>query len=401
MEDAPTPRNVTALTVFVAFLRQGLTAFGGPTAHLAYFRAEFVERRRWLSEAAFADLLALCHVLPGQASSQLGIAIGLRMAGVSGALAAFAGFTLPAAVAMIALARLAPLLTVHLGPGWLHGLQVAAAAVVLQAVIQMARTLAVGPVRAGLAIGAALGLIIAQGPVAHLMVLAAGGAFGMALLRETDPDPPRDDQPPVVDTGSANVALGLFALLLVGLPIAASLLANPGLGMAGVFYRTGAMVFGGGHVVMPLLEREVVERGWLDAQTFVAGYGLLQALPGPLFGFAGYVGAAQTYGPGGIVGGLIALLAISMPGLLLVVGVMPHWDRLKHNGWARGVSAGLGAAVVGLLAAALWDPVLMIAVRRPADWALVAAAYVFLAIARAPPWMVVIGFAVATAVFLP
>ena len=204
MEDAPTPRNVTALTVFVAFLRQGLTAFGGPTAHLAYFRAEFVERRRWLSEAAFADLLALCHVLPGQASSQLGIAIGLRMAGVSGALAAFAGFTLPAAVAMIALARLAPLLTVHLGPGWLHGLQVAAAAVVLQAVIQMARTLAVGPVRAGLAIGAALGLIIAQGPVAHLMVLAAGGAFGMALLRETDPDPPRDDQPPVVDTGSAT-----------------------------------------------------------------------------------------------------------------------------------------------------------------------------------------------------
>ena len=401
MEDTPTPRTVTALTVFLAFLRQGLTAFGGPTAHLGYFRTEFVERRRWLPETAFADLLALCHVLPGPASSQLGMAIGLRMAGLPGALAAFAGFTLPAAVAMIALAGLAPLLTVHIGNGWLHGLQVAAAAVILQALIQMARTLAVGPVRAGLAIGAALGLIIAQGPVAQLMVLAAGGVFGLALLRDTDPDRALDDPTPVVNTGGANIALGLFALLLVGLPIAASLLANPGLGMAGVFYRTGAMVFGGGHVVMPLLEREVVERGWLDAQTFVTGYGLVQALPGPLFSFAGYVGAAQTYGPGGIAGGLIALFAIFMPGLLLVVGVMPHWDRLKQQSWARGVSAGLGAAVVGLLAAALWDPVLMIAVRRPADWALVAAAYVFLAIARAPPWLVVIGFAVATAVFLP
>jgi len=401
MEEAPTPRTVTALTVFLAFLRQGLTAFGGPTAHLGYFRTEFVERRRWLPETAFADLLALCHILPGPASSQLGMAIGLRMAGLPGALAAFAGFTLPAAVVMIALAGLAPLLTVHIGNGWLHGLQVAAAAVVAQAVVQMARTLAVGPVRAGLAIGATLGLIIAQGPVAQLMVLAAGGVFGLALLRTPDPLSASDDPAPAVDTGGANVALGLFALLLVGLPVAASLLANPGLGMAGVFYRTGAMVFGGGHVVMPLLEREVVERGWLDAQTFVTGYGLVQALPGPLFSFAGYVGAAQTYGPGGIAGGLIALFAIFMPGLLLVVGVMPHWDRLKHQGWARGVSAGIGATVVGLLAAALWDPVLMTAVRRPADWALVAAAYVFLAIAKAPPWMVVIGFAVATAVFLP
>ncbi len=401
MEDAPTPRTETALTVFLAFLRQGLTAFGGSTAHLGYFRAEFVERRRWLSETAFADLLALCHVLPGQASSQLGMAIGLRMAGLPGALAAFAGFTLPAAIVMIALAGLAPLLSVHIGTGWLHGLQVAAAAVVLQAVIQMARTLAVGPVRAGLAIGATLGLILAQGPVAQLAVLAAGGVFGLALLRDTDPDRAPDDPKPVVDTGGANIALGLFALLLVGLPIAASLLANPGLGMAGVFYRAGAMVFGDSHVVLPLLEREVVERGWLDAQRFVTGYGLVQALPGPLFSFAGYVGAAQTYGPGGIVGGLIALFAIFMPGLLLVVGVMPHWDRLRHQGWARGLSAGLGATVVGLLAAALWDPVLMMAVHRPADWALVAAAYVFLAIARAPPWLVVIGFAVATAVFLP
>lgn len=401
MEDAPTPRPVTALAVFLAFLRQGMTAFGGPTAHLGYFRSEFVERRRWLSETAFVDLVALCHVIPGQASSQVGMAIGLRMAGVPGALAAFAGFTAPAAVAMIALAVLAPLLTGHIGNGWLHGVQVAAAAVVLQALIQMARTLAFGPVRAGLAIGAMLGLFIAQGPMVQFMVLAAGGAFGLALLRDPRSDTAPDERPPVVDAGNANVALGLFVLLLVGLPIGASLLANPGLGMASVFYRTGAMVFGDGHVVMPLLVREVVERGWLDAETFVSSYGMVQALPGPLFSFAGYVGAAQTYGPGGIAGGLIALFAIFMPGLLLVVGVVPHWERLKHQSWARGLSAGLGATVVGLLAAALWDPVLITAVHRPADWALVAAAYVFLAIARIPAWVVVIGFAVATAVFLP
>ena len=401
MDDAQPTRTVTALEVFLAFLRQGLTAFGGPTAHLGYFRRDFVEKRGWLSEAAYADLLALCHVLPGSASSQLGMAIGMRQAGLAGALAAFAGFTLPAAVLMIAFARYAPEITARVGGGWLHGLMIAAAAVVLQAVIQMARTLAVGPVRAGLAIGAALGLVIAQSPVAQITVLAAGGLFGLAWLRGDGPEPALDDPAPTVDIQSAVIALGLFVLLLIGLPILANLLANPGLGLASVFYRTGSLVFGGGHVVLPLLEREVVARGWLDPQTFLTGYGLVQALPGPLFSFAGYLGAAQRYGPGGVTGGLIALFAIFLPGLLLVTGVLPFWDRLKRQAWARGLAAGVGATVVGVLAAALWDPVLMAAVRRPADWALVAAAYVFLQIAKAPPWLVVIGFAAATAVFLP
>lgn len=400
MDDAQPVRTVTALEVFLAFLRQGLTAFGGPVAHLAYFRREFVERRKWLSEAAFADLLALCHFLPGPASSQMGMAIGLRQAGLAGALAAFAGFTLPAAMAMLAFAEIAPELMFRFGDGWLHGLKIAAAAVVLQAVVQMARTLAVGPVRAGMAIGAALGLVLVQSPVAQVMAILAGGLFGFALLRDAAANAPADDVADTVDRQSAIVALGLFVLLLVGLPILASLLQNPGLGLASVFYRIGSLVFGGGHVVLPLIEREVVDRGWLNADAFLVGYGAVQALTGPLFSVAGYVGAAQTYGPRGVVGGLIALFAIFLPSLLLVVGALPFWDRLKREGWARGALAGVGATVVGVLAAALWDPVLMTAIHRPADWALLAAAFVFLQVAKLPPWLVVIGFAVATGIFL-
>lgn len=400
MDDAQPVRTVTALDVFLAFLRQGLTAFGGPVAHIGYFRREFVERRGWISESAFADLLALCHFLPGPASSQMGMAIGLRQAGLAGAMAAFAGFTLPAAVAMLAFAEFAPELMFRFGDGWIHGLKIAAAAVVLQAVVQMARTLAVGPIRAGMAIGAALGLVVAQSPVAQVMAIVAGGLFGFAMLRGETADAPPDDAIEMVDTRSALAALAIFAGLLVGLPVLAAVLQNPGLGLASVFYRTGSLVFGGGHVVLPLLEREVVDRGWMNQEAFLMGYGAVQALPGPLFSFAGYVGAAQTYGPRGVVGGLIALFAIFLPSLLLITGVLPFWDRLKREGWARGVLAGVGATVVGVLAASLWDPVLLTTIKRPADWALLAAAFVFLHVAKLPPWLVVIGFAVATGVFL-
>jgi chromate transporter len=402
MDAAPTAKAVTPLDVFLAFLRQGLTAFGGPVAHLGYFRREFVERRGWISEAAFADLLALCHFLPGPASSQMGMAIGLRQAGLAGALAAFAGFTLPAAVAMLAFAEFAPQLRGLIGDGWMHGLQVAAAAVVAQAVVQMARTLARGPIRGGLAIGAAVGLLLVrQSAAAQVAALAVGGLFGLALLREEARGPDAADAIETVDRDSALIALGLFAALLVALPFLAAWLHNPGLGLASVFYRIGALVFGGGHVVLPLMEREVVLRGWLDQDSFLAGYGFVQALPGPLFSVAGYVGATQSYGPTGIVGGLIALFAIFLPSLLLVVGVLPFWDQLKREGWARGLVGGVGATVVGVLAAALWDPVLMTAVRVRGDWFLVVAAFVFLQIAKAPPWLVVLGFAAATGFFLP
>ncbi len=399
MDAAQPAKAVSALDVFLAFLKQGLTAFGGPVAHLGYFRREFVERRGWVSEAAYADLIALAHFLPGPASSQVGMAIGLRQAGALGALAAFVGFTLPAAVAMIAFALVSPGLMLRYGDGWLHGLKIAAAAVVLQALIQMARTLAIGPIRAGMAIGAGVGLFLVQGAAAQIAALAAGGLFGLAFLRDL-PGETAPDSDAGLETHGALTALGLFAALLVGLPLLASLLQNPGLGLASVFYRTGALVFGGGHVVLPLLEREIVDRGWLDQETFLAGYGAVQALPGPLFSFAGFVGAAQRYGPGGVVGGLIAVFSIFLPSLLLVAGVLPFWDRLKREGWARGLVAGVGATVVGVLAAALWDPVLIETIRRPADWALFAGAFIFLAVAKLPPWLVVVGFAVATGVFL-
>lgn len=400
MDAAPPLRAISALDVFLAFLRQGLTAFGGPVAHLGYFRREFVEKRGWLSEAAYADLLALCHFLPGPASSQVGMAIGLRQAGLTGALAAFAGFTLPSALLMLAFAEAAPQISARFGTAWIHGLKVAVAAVVLQAVVQMARSMAVGPIRAGLAIGAGMGLIFVQGPAAQIATLAAGAVFGMALLRNDAPPSSPDEAGGMVDTPSALFALALFALLLVGLPLLASLLQNTGLGLASVFYRTGSLVFGGGHVVLPLLEREIVDRRWLDHEAFLAGYGVAQALPGPLFSFAAFVGARQTYGPSGVTGGLIALFAIYLPSLLLITGVLPFWDRLKREGWARGLMAGVCATVVGVLAAALWDPVLSDTVRHPADWALVIAAFVFLQVAKLPPWLVVIGFALATGLLL-
>lgn len=400
MDDTPTPPR-RAAEVFLAFLVQGLTAFGGPVAHLGYFRREYVERRAWLSEAAFADLLALSQFLPGPASSQLGMAIGLRRAGYAGLLAAWVGFTLPAAAIMIGLAYLAPYLSAAWGEGWLHGLKIAAAAVVLQALVAMARTLAVGPIRAGMAIGAAAGLIIAQGPVAQILALCAGAVFGLAMLRdEPVPAIPDDAATHKVPPAAAAGALVAFALLLGLLPFLAASLQNPTLGLASVFYRTGALVFGGGHVVLPLLQSEVVGRGWLDQDTFLAGYGAAQALPGPLFSFAGFVGAAQGVAPGGWPGGLVALAAIFLPSLLLVVGVLPFWDRLKGRPAARGALAGVNAVVVGVLAAALWSPMLTSAIGRPADWALLAAAFVFLAVARLPPWLVVIGFSAATGLLL-
>jgi chromate transporter len=401
MEAAQPMRAVTALDVFVAFLKQGLTAFGGPAAHLGYFRREFVERRGWISESAFADLIALCHFLPGPASSQLGMAIGLRQAGLAGALAAFAGFTLPAAAAMIAFAEFSPQITARVGDGWVHGVKVAAAAVVLQAVVQMASALAAGPVRAGMALGAGAGLVLVDGPVAQISAIVAGGVFGFFLLRDVSPEPSGDRAESAVDPQSALVALGIFAALLVGLPLLAALLENRGLALAAVFYRTGSLVFGGGHVVLPLLQTEVVDRGWLGLDAFLAGYGVVQALPGPLFSFAGFVGASQDFGPGGLTGGLIALFAIFLPGLLVLVGVAPFWERLRHVPQARGAVAGVGAVVVGVLAAVLWNPVLPAAVQRPSDWALVLAAFIFLHVAKAPPWLVVIGFGLAMAVFWP
>jgi chromate transporter len=265
----------------------------------------------------------------------------------------------------------------------------------------MARSLAVGPIRGGMAIGATAGLLIAHGPVAQILALAAGALFGLAFLSETAPAELDDPATHQVSRGVSLTALAVFALLLGLLPFLAAWLNSPALGVASVFYRTGALVFGGGHVVLPLLQTEVVGRGWLDLDTFLAGYGAAQALPGPLFSFAGFVGAAQGVGPDGWRGGLLAIAAIFAPSLLLVLGVLPFWDRLKRRPSARGALAGVNAVVVGILAAALWNPVLSNAIERPSDWLLAGGAFVFLAVARMPPWLVVLGFAAAMGLFRP
>ena len=397
MDETPPPRRT--LEVFLAFLAQGLTAFGGPVAHIGYFRRDFVEKRRWLSEAAFADLLALAQFLPGPASSQLGMAIGLRRAGYAGLAAAWVGFTLPAGAAMIGLAYLTPSLEPGWGDGVLHGLKLAAAAIVAQAVVAMARSLAIGPIRAGMAIGAALGLLIVHGAVAQILALVAGGIFGFAFLREAVAAEPDDPATQTVSPAVSGAALTVFILLLGVLPFLAVWLGDPSLALASVFYRAGALVFGGGPVVLPVLQQEIVRPGWLDQDSFLAGYGAVQALPGPLFSFAGFVGAAQGIAPGGWRGGLVALVAIFLPSVLLVLGVLPFWDRLKRHAEVRGAVSGVNATVVGVLAAALWNPVLTTAIQRPSDWLLLLAAYVFLTVAKLPPWLVVIAFAVTVGLF--
>jgi chromate transporter len=402
MDETPPPDGAgSPAEVFAAFFRQGLTAFGGSLAHIAYFRREFVERRAWVDERAFADFLAMAQVTPGPASSALAMAIGLRRAGPVGLVAAWLGFLAPGAAAMVGFALLLPMLDFGWGDGVLHGLKLAAAAVVAQALVAMSRTLAAGPIRAGIALGAAAGLIIAHGPVPQVLALSAGALFGLFFLQAHAPDVPDDPASRSTPQELSIAALAAFALALGVLPFLAARLDDPTLGLASVVYRAGALAFGDGQGLLPLLNAEVVGRGWLERDAFLAGYGAVQALPGPPIAFAGFVGAAQEAAPSGWASGVIAVLAVSAPGALLVLGLSPFWDALKRRPAALGALAGVNAVTVGLLAAALWNPVLSGAIERPSDWLLAAGAFVFLAVARLPPWLVVVGFAAAVGLFHP
>lgn len=383
-------RTRGVLEVFLVATRLGLTSFGGPVAHIAYFRAEYVERRRWLGDQEFADLTGLCQLLPGPASSQLGFAVGLARARLPGGIAAWLGFTLPSAVALVALALLGG---GDLGTqGWVAGLKVVAVAVVAQAVWAMARTSVVDWRRAALAIGAAATLLLWESTLAQLVVIAAAGGLGALVV-----DPRRLAAPAQRDLGVSRrlgaVSLCLFLALLVGLPVARQVSESQTVAMTDSYYRSGALVFGGGHVVLPLLEREVVPTGWVDEEDFVAGYGAAQAVPGPLFTFAAYLGAAQTRNPDGVVGAATALGAVFLPGLLLVVGVMPFWHRLRLRPRVLPALAGVNAAVVGVLAAALYDPVLTSAIGGARHLAIALLALAALAVWRAPPWAVVVACA--------
>jgi len=379
----------TAAAVFLAFLRLGLTSFGGPVAHLGYFHDEFVVRRKWLDERTYADLVALCQFLPGPASSQVGIGVGLSRAGLPGAVAAWIAFTMPSAIALILFGYGVTELDDAVGSGALHGLKVVAVAVVAQAVWTMATKLCPDAKRATLAALATIGVLAVPSAFAQAGAIVIGGLVGWAVLRA---DTPTDhvDLGVRVSRGVAIAALALFFAGLIGLPVLASAYPSQTMAMVDSFYRSGSLVFGGGHVVLPLLQSEVVPNGWVSNDAFLAGYGAAQAVPGPLFTFAAYLGTVMTGAPNGIVGGLICLLAIFASSFLLVIGAMPFWDAFRRVGAVRNALLGVNAVVVGLLLAALYDPVWTSAILSAADFGLALAAFTLLVFWKTPPWLVVI-----------
>ncbi len=393
MTDREAPESVVRKhhpgEVVTAFAKLGVMSFGGPIAHLGYFRAEFVERRKWVTEKDYGDLVALCQFLPGPASSQVGFALGLARGGVLGALAAFAAFTLPSAILLVAFAFGASAFDGPATAAVLSGLKVVAVAIVGQAVWGMAKSLTPDARRALIAAGAAVLALLLPGSWGQVSAIALGAAAGALLCR-------RDDGvvgvslhfrvPRVV----GFVALTVFASLLFGLPVLAALSRSATLAVFDAFYRSGALVFGGGHVVLPLLQGAVVDNGWVSPGDFLTGYGAAQAVPGPLFTFAGYLGTILNTTPTGVPGAAIALVGIFLPGFLILIGVLPFWDALRATRGVRAGMRGANAAVVGILTAALYTPVFTTAITGAPQFALALVCFILLIAAKAPPWAVVI-----------
>jgi chromate transporter len=382
-------RSGSVAEVFGVFAKLGLTSFGGPIAHLGYFRDEIVTRRRWLDDERYADLVALCQFLPGPASSQVGFALGMLRAGVAGALAAFVAFTLPSAVLMIAAAYGAGLLGGTLGGGLVDGLKIVAVAIVAQAVWGMAKTLTPDRQRAAIAVVAAVIAVLLYGAGGQVLAIVVGALAGLWLCRAGSEPGAGMLRFPVSRT-AGWVCLAALVALLIGSPIVAALTGSGAVSLFDAFFRAGALVFGGGHVVLPLLDAGVVSTGWVAPDQFVAGYGLAQAMPGPLFTFAGYLGALSDVGPRGVAGGVVALVAIFLPGFLLLVGVMPFWNALRSRAWAGALLRGASAAVVGILAAALYDPVFVSGVVDGGSFALALVCFALLVSWRVAPWIVVL-----------
>ena len=394
MADSCTTERNSAWSVFLIFLRLGLTSFGGPIAHLGYFHHEFVSRRQWLTERSYADLVALCQFLPGPASSQVGIALGLSRAGYRGALAAWAGFTLPSAMLMILFALGLSRYGAVLSPGALHGLKIVAVAVVAQAVWGMARNLCTDVPRITLMVIAACVALLAPSAWGQVSVIVVAGWVGLMLFKPAQ-RVEHDALSLPISRRAGVMWLALFLLLLVALPLLAERVTDQSLAMVDAFYRSGSLVFGGGHVVLPLLQAEVVPSGWVNNETFLAGYGAAQAVPGPLFTFAAFLGASMSVPPSGWAGAMICLLAIFAPAFLLVVGALPFWEHLRRSVRAQAALAGVNAAVVGLLLAALYQPVWTSAVLKPQDFGLALVALMALMVWKLPAWLVVIGTGVA------
>ncbi|WP_158913435.1 chromate efflux transporter [Caulobacter sp. S45] len=383
------PTTGGPLEVLAVFLRLGLTAFGGPIAHLGYFREEFVARRRWLNEAAYADLVALCQFLPGPSSSQVGFGIGLLRAGPLGALAAWAGFTLPSAILMTAFAFGAAAMGGPIAHGAIHGLKLVAVAVVAHAVFGMAKTLTPDARRAGIAVGPVAIVTLAPAMMGQIAAIGFGALAGFILCRGTSDSEPAG---PLwrISPKVGIVALAAYLLLIVGAPVLAASTGDPTIARFSAFYRSGALVFGGGHVVLPLLERAVVDPGWVSPGAFLAGYGAAQAMPGPLFTFAAYLGAAAYGPPNRVAGAALGLFAVFLPGLLVLLAALPFWSQLRSRPAAQATMRGANAAVVGLLAVALYNPVWISAVLDPIDFACVLSGFALLTAFKAQPVVLVI-----------
>ncbi|OKP76557.1 ChrA protein [Paenibacillus helianthi] len=376
-------KGADLLEVLGVSLKLGLTSFGGPIAHLGYFHNEYIRRRKWMDERSYADLVALCQFLPGPASSQVGIGIGVVRAGLLGGIIAWLGFTLPSVIALVAFAFLLQGFDIS-GAGWIHGLKIVAVAIVAQAVLGMGQKLTPDRGRVTIAVMAAAIALSWHAAYGQILILAAAGVIGLAIYRTKPAKGP--DLPIAIGRPVAVFCLALFFLLLILLPLLRTSVEARGFAIFDSFYRSGSLVFGGGHVVLPLLEREVVPTGWVSREDFLAGYGATQAVPGPLFTFAGYLGAMTS----GIWGAVIATAGIFLPAFLLVIGALPFWNGWRNNPKVQGALTGINAAVVGILLAALYDPLWTTAILKPLDFALAAILFVMLFFWKLPPWVIVL-----------
>jgi chromate transporter len=371
--------------VWKVSLKLGLTSFGGPIAHLGYFRNEYIVRRNWMDERSYADLVALCQFLPGPASSQVGIGIGIIRAGLIGGVVAWLGFTLPSVIALVLFASLLKGFDIS-HAGWIHGLKIVAVAIVAHAIWGMGQKLAPDRIRATIAVLAASITLLSPSALTQLVIVAAAGVTGLLLYRTTVAVEPTHLHIPI-SRALSFICLGLFFGLLILLPLLRQLTDDTGwLAMADSFYRAGSLVFGGGHVVLPLLEREVIPMGWISKENFLAGYGAAQAVPGPLFTFAAYIGAMA----GGLAGSILATTAIFLPAFLLIIGALPFWNNLRKNSKFQVALLGINAAVVGILLAALYNPLWITAIVQPADFALAAILFAMLVFWNSKPWVIVI-----------
>jgi chromate transporter len=385
------PASHSRFEVLRVFLRLGLISFGGPIAHIGYFRNEFVVKRRWLDDETFTDLVALCQFLPGPASSQVGFSVGLMRAGYLGGLAAWAGFTLPSAVALVLCAYGAHELAGPLGSGLLHGLKLVAVAIVAQAVVGMARTLCPDKERAFIAVLAIILVLYGSSSITQFGVILLGGIAGLLVCRTPAPDWTAP-MPIAVSRRAGIMSLTTFILLLVGLPLLVRIDSHPAVALFDAFYRSGALVFGGGHVVLPLLRDSFVTPGWISEGTFLAGYGAAQAVPGPLFTFAAYLGAVAGPTPLGVAGAVLGLVGIFLPGMLVLVGTLPFWATLCSSTGAQAAVRGINAAVVGLLGAALYNPLCTSSINTTGDFSVALIGFIMLTAWRTPPlWIVILG----------